>query len=88
MTQTVKHGRKSSVHAVAIRAIYDESSRSVSLMLAGKAPFAQGGQLVVNAASPGGLTDSSGTPLDGNNEGVPGDNGVFVILPKARGIER
>jgi hypothetical protein len=26
--------------------------------------------------------------LDGGNQGMPGDNGVFVVAPKAAGISR
>jgi hypothetical protein len=57
-------------------------------MLVGKAPFTKGGQLIVNAASPGGITDTSGIPLDGDDEGAPGNNGALVILPKVRGVVR
>jgi hypothetical protein len=88
LTETVKHGRRSSAHAVAIQAIYDSATDSVGLMFVGKAPFTKGRQLVVNAKPPGGIDSTSGTALDGNNEGVPRDNGVFVILPRARGVTR
>jgi hypothetical protein len=88
VTEAVKHGRKTSVKAVGIRAIYDGTTRSVSLTLVGKAPFSDGGQIIVNASQPGGITDTSGTALDGNDEGVPGDNAVLIVLPKARGVDR
>jgi hypothetical protein len=87
-TETVKHGRKSSVKAVGIQAIYEGTTRSVSLMLVGKAPFTDGGQIIVNASGPGGITDTSGTALDGNDEGVPGDDAVLIVLPKGRGVDR
>ncbi len=88
LTETLKHRKKQIAHAVAIRALYDEATDSVSLMFVGQAPFKQGGQLVVNASPSTGIAGASGTALDGNNEGLPGDNGMFVVLPKARGIIR
>jgi hypothetical protein len=36
-------------------------------------------QLLVNGQSPSGLQDSSGRFIDGNNDGIPNDNGLFVI---------
>jgi hypothetical protein len=42
----------------------------------------------VIASPPDGVSDASGVLLDGNHEGIAGDNGVFTILPKARGITR
>ncbi len=57
-------------------------------MLIGKPKFAHGGELVVNAQSPGGLTDTAGQYLDGGNQGAPGDNGVFLIARKATSISR
>jgi hypothetical protein len=41
----------------------------------------------VNAAAPNGIIDTSGTPLDGNDDGIPGDNGVLTVLPKGEGAE-
>lgn len=87
VTQTVKHGRKTSVKPVGIQAVYNSSTRSVSLILVGKVPFTNGGQIIVNASAPNGITDTSGTRLDGNNEGVPGDNAVLSVLPKGQGVE-
>ena len=34
------------------------------------------------------LTDAEGTPLDGGDKGVPGDNGTFVIAPNGTRISR
>ncbi len=86
ITQTVKHGRKTSAKAVAFHALYNASTQSVSLIVAGEVPFTLGGQIVVNAAPPAGITDTSGTALDGDNAGIPGDNAVLAVLKKDRGI--
>jgi len=67
---------------------YSDSNDSVSLLLIGKQAFAEGGKLTVIAAPPDGVSGAAGVLLDGNNEGVAGDNGVFTIMPKARGITR
>ncbi len=85
VTQTVKHGRKSKAKPVRAQALYNSSSNSVSLSLAGKPAFTLGGQIVVNAG-PGGILDTSGTALDGNGDGIPGGNAVFTVLPKARNV--
>ena len=50
VTQTVKHGRKTSAKPVDSRLVYNSSTQSVSLIVAGKAPFTLGGQIVVNAS--------------------------------------
>lgn len=75
-------------HPVPFRVQYEPVTHAVSLLLAGKQAFAQGGQITVIASPPGGVSDASGLLLDGNHEGSAGDNGVFTILPKARGITR
>ncbi len=73
---------------VAFGAAYDATSRSVTLTLAGRPKFAKGGRLVVVAAPPGGIAGAAGVPLDGGNQGVPGDDGTFVIAPKGTAISR
>ena len=78
LTQTMKRGHKPIAKPVPFRVAYDASSDSVTLMLIGKPKFAHGGELVVNAQSPGGLTDTAGQYLDGGNQARP-DNGVFLI---------
>ncbi len=85
VTQTVKHGRKTKAKTVRAQALYNAASNSVSLSLAGKPAFTLGGQIVVDAG-PGGITDASGTALDGNGDGIPGGNAVFTVLPKARNV--
>jgi hypothetical protein len=65
---------------------YTDSNDSVSLLLIGKQAFTKGGQITVIAAPPDGVSSAAGVSLDGNDEGVAGDNGAFTILPKARGI--
>ncbi len=88
VTQTVKHGKKTSVTPVSVRVIYNAASQSVSLTLAGKPAFTLGGQIVVNASGSSRITDVSGTALDGNDEGVPGDNAVLTVAPKGKRVTR
>ncbi|MHB1562250.1 MAG: Vgb family protein, partial [Isosphaeraceae bacterium] len=87
VTQTMK--RRGAAHGKAIRlasAVYDGATESVLLTIAGKAAFLGGGTIVVNAGSPGGLTDTAGEPLDGTGTGVPGVNATLLIAPRARRI--
>ncbi|MFI5457240.1 MAG: hypothetical protein ACHRXM_17480 [Isosphaerales bacterium] len=88
VTQTMRHGREKIAQAIRLRVNYNASAKTVSLMISGKPRFASGGQLVVNASAPNGITGTAGVYLDGNNQGRPGDNGTFSILPGARGIAR
>ena len=76
------------LHAVPIRAEYDDLTDSVNLLLSGKEAFQQGGQITVLAAQPDGVSGASGVLLDGGNQGQSGDNGVFTILPRGSGITR
>ncbi len=76
------------LHPVTFHVQYSNTNDSVSLLLSGKEAFAKGGQITVIAAPPDGVSSASGVWLDGNDEGVAGDNGAFTILPKARGITR
>ncbi len=73
-------------HPVPFRVQYSDSNDSVSLLLSGKQVFARGGQITVIAASPDGVSSASSVLLDGNDQGFAGNNAVFTILPKARGI--
>ena len=68
--------------------VYDSLSNSVELLLAVKQTFPKGGRITVIASPPSGVTDSAGQALDGNDENVAGDNGVFTILSNARSITR
>ena len=85
-TKRVKKKVVTILHPIAFRVQYRDSNDSVSLLLSGKGAFTKGGQLTVIAAPPGGVSSAAGVLLDGNNEGIAGDNGVLMILPKARGI--
>ncbi len=87
-TKKVKKHVVTILHPVAFHVQYSDSNDSVSLLLDGKEAFAKGGQITVIAAAPDGVSSASGVLLDGNDEGVAGDDGVFTILPKARGITR
>jgi virginiamycin B lyase len=70
---------------VPVSAIYNASTNSVTLTVSARQAFRRGGQITVIA---GGITSAQGVPLDGNNEGIPGDNGMFTILARASGITR
>jgi hypothetical protein len=83
-----KKGRKLVSQVIRFQPVYNAATQSVSLMLFGNQTFLKGGKITVIAAPPSGITNTSGVFLDGNNEGIPGDNGAFVILPKASGITR
>jgi hypothetical protein len=60
-------------------AAYDQALHEVTLTP--KKPFAltNSVQLLVNGTPSSGLQDSSGRFIDGNNDGIGGDNGVFTI---------
>ncbi len=73
---------------MAFRAAYDAAAHSVTLTLAGRPKFTKGGRLVVVAGPPGGITDAAGVPLDGGDQGTPGNDGTFVIAPKRSAISR
>ena len=60
-------------------AAYDRARQEVTLTPSKPFALTNPVQLVVNGAQPGGLQDSSGRFIDGNNDGVGGDNGQFVI---------
>ena len=78
-TRRIKKKRVTVHEPVAFRATYDASKNSVTLTLAGKQMFAQGGQITVIATPPNGVSDATGDFLAANDT-------VFTILPKARGI--
>ena len=63
--------------------VYDLLTNSVSVLLSNKQKFAKGGRITVIATPPGGVSSAAGVALDGNDEGVAGDNGVFTILANA-----
>src|SRR5262249_35845846 len=87
-TKRVKKKVVTILHPVPFHVQYSDSNDSVSLLLSGKVAFGQGGRITVIASPPDGVSSAAGVWLDGNDEGVAGDNGVFTILPKARGITR
>jgi hypothetical protein len=88
LTQSLPQHRTLVAQPLALQAAYNPTARSVTLMLTGKARFAAGGRLVVSAQSPAGVTDTGGVYLDGGNQGMPGDNGVFLIAPGGTTISR
>ncbi len=84
----VKPKKVEALRVVPVSVDYNPAAESVSLLLVGKQAFAQGGQITVVGAPPNGVSSTAGVLLDGNDEGVAGNNGVFMILPKAQGITR
>ncbi len=84
----VKRKKVQVLHPVPIRVVYDAVDHSVSLLLSRTQAFAQGGQITVIATPPDGVSGASGVLLDGNDEGQPGDDGTFTILPRGRGVDR
>ena len=88
LVQFQRRGRQIVSRPVGLRAEYDGAAHAVTLALSGRPKFARGGRLVVAGAPPGGLTDATGVPLDGGNQGIFGDDGTFVIAPKGKGISR
>ncbi len=68
-------GRNAGEKPVGFSVSYSDSDDSVSLTLAGKPTFTDGGELILNAA---GITSPSGTALAGTT--------MFTILPRAKGI--
>jgi hypothetical protein len=87
-TKHIKRKKVQVLHPVPIRVVYDAMDHSVSLLLSGKQAFAHGGRITVISTPPGGVSSAASVLLDGNDEGQPGDNGTFTILPRARGIQR
>jgi virginiamycin B lyase len=88
ITQNLKNRRVRTAQALRLRVSYDGSARTVNLLILGKPRFQSGGQLLVNASAPSGIMGTSGVYLDGQVNGQPGDDGVFVILPGGRGLVR
>ena len=88
LTQFLRRGRQLVTQPVSFQAAYNATAHSVTLTLAGNPKFTGGGRLVVVGRPPGGLTDAAGVPLDGGNQGLPGDDGTFVIAPNGSGIAR
>ncbi len=67
-------------HRVAIlSAIYDPTTRTVTLHPARRLDFHYRYKLTVNGASSNGLTNLQGLLLDGNGDGTPGGNYVTVV---------
>jgi hypothetical protein len=60
-------------------AAYDSALHEVTLTPSKPFALTNPVQFVVNGTAPGGLQDSSGRFIDGNNDGIGGDNGQFMI---------
>jgi hypothetical protein len=88
VTQTVKHRRKTVTQRVKLRVEFKPGADTVSLVLSSRASFALGGQLVVNASSPSGISNTSGVYLDGAGDGAPGSNAIFVIASNGQDVSR
>ncbi len=96
MTQILElHRRRYSV-PVDLRVTYDATARSVTLTPVGHPTFPHGAHLVVIARRPpsainvfpDGIADARGVSLDGDNQGISGDDANFVIAPKGSAISR
>ena len=87
-TKRVKKKVVNVLHPIPVTVQYRAGANSVSLLLSSKQTFAHGGQITVIASPPNGVSSAAGILLDGGDEGHAGDNGVFTILSKARGITR
>jgi hypothetical protein len=87
VTQLTANGRAKAAKAIRLRVVYNHASNTVRLKLAGKPRFIAGGQLVVVGSNPKGITSSSGMHLEGNTGTTPGTDGLYTILPDARGID-
>ena len=74
-------GGKLATQRVKLWVEYKAGSDTVSLILSSSPSFAQGGQLVVNASAPKGITDASGVYLAGGLLHQSGVDPVFVIHP-------
>jgi RHS repeat-associated protein len=85
-TKRVKGKVVTVLNPIAVTVQYVAASHSARLILSGNQTFAQGGQITVIARPPKGVSSASGVFLDGGNQGRPGDNGVFTILPYGRGL--
>jgi hypothetical protein len=86
VTQTARGIRAKAAKALRVRATYNAASHSVRLTLLGKPHFAAGGQLLVSAANPSGISSPDGLHLQGNIGGYAGANGLYTSLPNGRGI--
>ena len=53
-------------------AVYDAATRTVTLLPARSLPLNARYRLVVNGSAPAGVTDTAGTLIDGNRDGLPG----------------
>jgi len=88
LSQLQRRGRQLVAQPVTFQVAYDATAHHVTLTLVGRPRFASGGQLVVVAQPPDGLTDAAGAPLDAGNRGVFGDDGTFAIARRGTSISR
>jgi hypothetical protein len=70
---------------VAFRLLYNAATNAVSLLMPGQ-KFLMGGRITVIASPPSGVSSASSAFLDGNGDGIGGDNAVLIISAKAKGI--
>ena len=87
VTKRVKRKLVVTYQSVFAPITFNPSSNSVTLAVAGKV-FSKGGRITVIASPPAGISSTLGVFLDGSNQGVAGDNAVFIISPKGTGISR
>jgi hypothetical protein len=87
VTKRVKRRKVTLYQPVGFQVVYNAATHVASLLVTGQ-KFLKGGRITVIASPPNGVSSVSGGLLDGNGDGVGGDNAVFSILAKARGIIR
>jgi hypothetical protein len=86
VVRRVKHGHKMVSRSVPFRPVYDPTTDSVQLDLAGRQKFRRGGRIQVNPPSPGAIADAASTRLEGAAGGSPVATATIVILRRARGL--
>jgi hypothetical protein len=82
LTTAAKKGKHKAakVKPLALRsAAYNGANHEVTLTPSKPFALTTTVQLLVNGQSPSGVQDSSGGFIDGNDDGIPNDNGLFVI---------
>jgi hypothetical protein len=85
LTQIVKRDRKKSSQLIGLQAESNETINTMRLIFSVRPAFASGGQLIAHEG-PNGIVDSASNPLIGDDEGVWGEDGTFIILPRTCGI--
>ncbi len=86
VSQATSAARAKAIKSVRLRAAYKPAARTVKLTFSGKPRFTAGGELVLIASGPSGISSISGIHLEGNIGNQPGADALYTILPGALGI--